>query len=118
MYLPKYAAGEWQSPYKLAMRLATDHFVDTSSFETVKNRVFTIYRWRSDFELNDQLYSGFMPWLHYFKKWSRYPPITEIPEKAITGKPMLPMHQFFKDLEEFKVWLGDAGFGDLLIDLL
>jgi hypothetical protein len=118
MYLPKYAVGELNHPCKMAMRLASDHFADTSLFEGVKNRSFTIFRWQSDLDLYDQKYSGFVPWLHYYKKWSRYEPVGSIPEKTINGKPMVPMHYFFKDLEAFQSWLGEDGFRDLLVDLL
>ena len=119
MYLPKYAAGELIHPYKMAMRLSTDHFADTSSFESIKSRAFTIYRWKCELEVGIQKYSGFIPWLHYFRKWERFGTMTStIPEKSINGKPMVPMHWYFKDLDDFKFWLGDDGFRDLLVNLL
>ena len=119
MYLAKYAVGELNHPCRLAMRLASDHFVDTSSFETTKNRAFSIYRWQNDLALHGKTYSGFIPWLHYYyKQWTKYALKANLPENSINGKPMIPMHCYFKDLEEFKAWLGDDGFRDLLVDLL
>jgi hypothetical protein len=119
MTLHKYQKGKLQNKTQLILRLGSNAFVDVTEFAPLKesNRAFSIYRWRDDITLSDEVYSGYQPWIYYSAcKWHKYehhsPKETEIGHAAMSG------HNHFKTLDDFKDWLGEAEWSKLVADLV
>jgi hypothetical protein len=116
-----YARGSIENSDKFAIRLVTNLFVDTLSFPSIKKdgRTLNIYKWQNDIycKKNDQMYSGWVPWLHYSRrKWSRYN--RELMPSILEGPPLMPSHKTFSSFEALKEWIGSEEFQNILIDII
>ncbi len=121
MALPqRYIQGTVSNSDKFALRLVTNQYIETLSFEVLKanGRAFNIYQWDNiQCKKDNKVYSGWVPWLHYARrKWSKYD--KELMPSALKGPPLMPAHKIFESFNALKDWIGIEEYQNLLVDLI
>jgi len=117
----KYIQGVIANSDKFALRLVTNHFIETLTFESIKNdsRAFNIYQWKNNLQCrkDGKMYSGWIPWLHYARRrWSKYD--KELTPSIMVGPPLMPSHRTFDSFDSLKLWIGPDEYQNLLGDLI